>query len=100
MKSKLYSFSLTLLFSYQNLKGELLLGQEIAVKKLSNSSSQGLEEFKDEVIMISKLQQRNLVRILGCCIEREERMLIYEYMPNKSLDHFIFGLTLNLIFLL
>ncbi|CAN6226019.1 unnamed protein product [Urochloa humidicola] len=71
-------------------KGVLPDGEEIAVKRLSQHSTQGVEELKNELALVAKLKHKNLVRLLGVCLEQRERLFVYEFVPNRSLDLILF----------
>jgi len=72
-------------------KGTLSDGEAIAVKRMSNSSTQGVEELKNELALVAKLKHKNLVRLIGVCLEQQERLLVYEFVPNRSLDLILFA---------
>ena len=75
-------------------QGTLPNGQEIAIKRLSKSSGQGAEQFKNEVVVVAQLQHRNLARLLGFCLQGEEKILVYEFVPNKDLDYILYGMSI------
>ncbi|KAH7855312.1 hypothetical protein Vadar_023582 [Vaccinium darrowii] len=74
-------------------KGTLNDGRVIAGKQLSVASHQGKSQFVAEIVTISAVQHMNLVKLYGCCIEGDKRLLVYEYLENKSLDQALFGKT-------
>ena len=76
------------------LQGNLPGGQEIAVKKLIDSTGQGLDQIRNEVLVLAQLQHKNLVRLQGFCLHQNEMLLVYEYIKNGSPDNFLFGISL------
>lgn len=81
-------------------KGQLPNGRFVAVKQLKIGSGQGDREFRAEVEIISRVHHRHLVSLVGYCISEQQRLLIYEFVPNRTLDHHLHGkLKYNLFFL-
>lgn len=89
------NFSIGYFLKYPLVQGKLNDGREIAVKQLSVASRQGKGQFVAEIATISAVQHRNLVKLYGCCIEGNQRMLVYEYLSNNSLDQALFGMLMT-----
>lgn len=73
------------------MQGILNDGREIAVKKLSQTSNQGKKEFINEAKLLARVQHKNVVNLLGYCAHGEEKLLVYEYIQNESLDKILFS---------
>lgn len=75
-------------------------GREIAVKKLSQSSRQGKREFTNEAKLLARVQHRNVVNLFGYCVHGAEKLLVYEYVANESLDKLLFSKSSSPLILL
>lgn len=71
----------------------------VAVKRLDRNGLQGTREFFAEVMVLSLAQHPNLVNLIGYCVEDEQRVLVYEFMPNGSLEDHLFGKDCDLLML-
>lgn len=76
-------------------KGVLPNGKEVAVKSLKTGSGQGEREFQAEVEIISRVHHRYLVSLVGYCIAGEQRMLVYEFVPNNTLEYHLHGKSIS-----
>jgi serine/threonine protein kinase len=76
-------------------QGVLADGREVAVKRLFFNTRQWADQFFNEVKLVSQVQHKNLVKLLGCSVEGPESLLVYEYLCNTSLDHYLFGIHPN-----
>lgn len=75
-------------------QGVLPDGREIAVKRLFSNTRQWIDQFFSEVSLINRVQHKNLVKLLGCSVDGPESLVVYEYLSNTSLDHFLFGIVI------
>lgn len=91
------TFSLNI--CYLMLQGTIRNGREVAVKVLSAESRQGIREFLTEIDVITNVKHPNLVELIGCCVEGSNRILVYEYLKNSSLDRALLGMNLVLLLL-
>ncbi|XP_020588271.1 cysteine-rich receptor-like protein kinase 15 isoform X2 [Phalaenopsis equestris] len=71
-------------------KGVLWDGRQIVVKRLSKTNGEGLVKLRNEAALVAQLQHKNLVKLLGCCLQENEKLLVYEYLPNASLDKHLY----------
>lgn len=73
------------------MQGTLSNGMEVAVKQLFFNNQQGIDEFLNEVVLITGVKHRNLVKLKGCCLSASKRLLVYEYVENYDLAETLFG---------
>lgn len=73
------------------LQGTLPNGNVVAVKQLFAKTTQSIDEFLNEVVLLTGMKHRNLVNLKGCCIREQQRLLVYEYVDNYDVDQVLLG---------
>ncbi len=74
-----------------SMQGKLADGSEVAVKQLLTKAQQNMDDFLNEVVLLTSVKHRNLVKLKGCCLRGDRRLLVYEYLGNHDLADTLFG---------